>query len=92
MSTEIEMKRLAALGKMNAAVMIADENRFHWMTSSCHYSNEEEGLYDITIWTDTKEEAQLLLRVINRAFPEKKDSKIEELREGLFTLTLNFEY
>lgn len=86
------MRRLAALGKMNAVVMMADEKRLHWMTSSCHYSEYEEGLYNVTIWTDTKEEAQLLLRAINRAFAEKKDAEIEEENEDLFTISFTFEY
>ena len=86
------MRRLAALGKMNAVVMMADEKRLRWMTSSCHYSEYEEGLYNVKIWTDTKEEAQLLLRAINRAFAEKKDAEIEEVSEDLFTINLVFEY
>lgn len=90
--TATKMRRLAALGKMNAVVMIADEQRLHWMTSSCHYNHVEEGEYSITIWTNTKEDAKLLLDVINSHFEETQNSAIEVLTNNLFTIQLSFEY
>lgn len=84
-------RRLIALGKANAAIMIADNYRYHWYLSSLHYSFCDEGQFEFSCWTNTKSESQLLKDAIIAHFADAQDISIEET-DDQYCLSIKFEY
>lgn len=84
-------RRLIALGRANAAIMIADNYRYHWYLSSMHYSFCDEGHFDFSCWTNTKAESQLLKDAIIANIADAQDVSIEKT-DDQYRLSIKFEY